>query len=149
MHPIQLDALLKLAKTRLRTGQIEQAQSLYAQALKADPANAEALHFLGLSFMHRGRLDQALDLVNRSLALAPEKADYHNNLSTVLGRMNRPLEALGAAQRAIDLREGGFPEALSNKGVALEKLGQLPEALEAYRHAAQLRPDYAEALSNL
>src|SRR4051812_34750793 len=82
MHPIELDALLKLAKTHLRSGRDDQARSLYAKALQADAKSAEALHFLGLSFLHRGRPDKALELVQRSLALAPDKPDYHNNLAT-------------------------------------------------------------------
>jgi hypothetical protein len=38
--------------------------------------------------------------------------------------MNAAVEALGAAQRAIDLHDD-FAEAWSNKGMALEKLGRL------------------------
>lgn len=148
MHPIELDAILKLAKTHLRSGRVPEAEQMYVGVLKADPRCAEALHFLGLAAMHRGKLDDALNLVRRSLELEPQKPDYLNNLATVLGRMNRGPEALGAAQQAIDLKPD-FPEAHSNKGVALEKLGRLPEAIDAYRNALALRPDYAEALANL
>jgi tetratricopeptide (TPR) repeat protein len=118
------------------------------RVLKEQPMCAEALHFLGLAAMQRGKLDKALELVRRSIEIDPSRADYHNNLATVLGRMNAAVEALGASQRAIDLRDD-FAEAWSNKGVALEKLGRLDEAVEAYRHAVAVREDYAEALANL
>ena len=42
MHLIELDALLKLAKTHLRSGRVDQAQSLYARALQADPEGDKA-----------------------------------------------------------------------------------------------------------
>jgi Flp pilus assembly protein TadD len=148
MHPIEIDAILKLAKTHLRSGKIPEAEQMYVRVLKEQPACAEALHFLGLAAMQRGKLDKALELVRRSIEIEPARADFHNNLATVLGRMNASVEALGAAQRAIDLRDD-FAEAWSNKGVALEKLGRLDEAVEAYRHAVAVREDYAEALANL
>jgi tetratricopeptide (TPR) repeat protein len=148
MHPIEIDAILKLAKNHLRSGKIPEAERMYVRVLKEQPMCAEALHFLGLAAMQRGKLDKALELVRRSIEIDPSRADYHNNLATVLGRMNAAVEALGAAQRAIDLRDD-FAEAWSNKGVALEKLGRLDEAVEAYRHAVAVREDYAEALANL
>ncbi|HSZ55214.1 MAG TPA: tetratricopeptide repeat protein, partial [Tepidisphaeraceae bacterium] len=148
MHPIEIDAILKLAKTHLRSGKIPEAERMYVRVLKEQPTCAEALHFLGLVAMRRGKLDKALELVRRSIEIDPSRADYHNNLATVLGRMNAAVEALGASQRAIDLRDD-FAEAWSNKGVALEKLGRLDEAVEAYRHAVAVREDYAEALANL
>jgi superkiller protein 3 len=148
MHPIELDALLKLAKTHLRTGKTAEAEAIYARVLKVQPGCAEALHFLGVSAMHRGKLDVALDLVQKSIDLDAFKPDFHNNLATVLGRMNRGPEALGAAQRAIDLKDD-FAEAWSNKGLALGSLGRGEEAIDAFRRAIELRGDYPEALANL
>ena len=148
MHPIEIDAILKLAKTKLRSGRIPEAEAMYRQVLKEQPECAEAIHFLGLSAMQRGKLAEALEQVRRSIELAPDKAEYQNNLATVLGRMGRSPEALGAAQQAIDLEEP-LAEAHNNKGVALEQLGRGDEAVEAYRRAVDLRADYADALSNL
>jgi Flp pilus assembly protein TadD len=148
MHPIELDAILKLAKTKLRSGQVAEAEAMYQKVLQTNPRCGEALHFLGLAAMQRGKLDEALELVQKSIELEDGKPEFHNNLATVLGQMNRAPEALGAAQRAIDLKDD-FPEAWSNKGVALEKLGRPDEAIDAYRRAVELRGDYAEALANL
>jgi hypothetical protein len=35
MHPIELDAILKLAKTKLRSGQVAEAVAMYQKMLKA------------------------------------------------------------------------------------------------------------------
>jgi tetratricopeptide (TPR) repeat protein len=41
------------------------------------------------------------------------------------------------------------PEAWGNKGVAMEALGRLDEAIQAYRKAAELKADHVDALANL
>jgi Tfp pilus assembly protein PilF len=80
MHPIEIDAILKLAKTHLRSGKVPEAEQMYARVLEEQPACAEALHFLGLAAMQRGKLDKALELVRRSIEIEPSRADFHNNL---------------------------------------------------------------------
>jgi tetratricopeptide (TPR) repeat protein len=148
MHPIELDATLKLAKSKLRSGNVPEAEAMYRKVLERTPDCAEAVHFLGLAAMQRGKLDEALPLVRKSIEMNPQEADYHNNLATVLGKMGQSIEALGAAQQAIDLK-ADFPEAYGNKGVAMEQLGRPDEAIEAYRKAAELRADHVDALANL
>jgi len=148
MHPIELDAILKLAKTQLRSGKVAEAAVMYQRVLVENPRCGEAVHFLGLAAMAGGKLDEALELVQKSIELEDGKPEFHNNLATVLGQMGRTTESLGAAQRAIDLKDD-FPEVWSNKGVALEKLGRTDEAIDAYRRAVDLRSDYGEALANL
>src|SRR5579859_6851601 len=102
MRPIELDANLKLAKTHVRSGRLDQAETLYARCLKAEPNCPEALHFLGVAALRRGKVNEAVKLVCKSIELDPGRADYHNNLATIFGRLNRHPEALGAAQWDID-----------------------------------------------
>jgi tetratricopeptide (TPR) repeat protein len=108
MHPIEIDPILKLAKNNLRSSKVPEAEQMYARVLKEQPQCAEALHFLGLAAMQRGKLDQALELVRRSIEIEPARADYHNNLATLLGRMNAAVEALGgdAAGQRLALADG-------------------------------------------
>src|SRR5579859_1337103 len=148
MHPIELDANLKLAKTHLRSGRLEQDEALYVRCLKAEPRCPEALHFLGMAALRRGRVNEAVKLVCKSIELDPSRADYHNNLATIFGRLNRHPEALGAAQRAIDLRFAS-PEAHSNKACALERLERFDEAVASYRQALELAPNLVDALAHL
>ena len=53
MHAIELDATLKLAKTKLRSGKVPEAEAMYRKVLEGDPKCAEAIHFLGLAAMQR------------------------------------------------------------------------------------------------
>lgn len=63
MHPIELDAILKLSKNHLRSGKVSEAEAMYRKVLGVNPHCGEALHFLGLAAMQRGKLDDALELV--------------------------------------------------------------------------------------
>jgi Flp pilus assembly protein TadD len=148
MHPIEIDATLKLAKRTLREGKVPQAEAMYRKVLAEQPECGQAVHFLGMAAARRGKLDEAVTLVRKSIELEPQSAEFHNNLATVLGRMGRPIEALGEAQRALDIK-ADQPEALGNKGVALEALGRLDEAIDAYRKAMELKADHIDALANL
>jgi tetratricopeptide (TPR) repeat protein len=148
VHAIEFDAILRLAKNQLRGGKVAEAEAMYRKVLGVNPQCAEAIHFMGLAALRRGKPDEAMTLILRSIELEDTRPEFHNNLATVLGQMNRAPEALGAAQRAIDLRDE-FPEAWSNKGVALENLGRPGEAIDAYRRAVEVQADYVEALSNL
>jgi Flp pilus assembly protein TadD len=148
MHPIEIDATLKLAKRKLREGKVPEAEAMYRKVLAEEPECGQAVHFLGMSAARRGKLEEAVALVRKSIELEPQSAEFHNNLATVLGRMNRPIEALGEAQRALDIK-ADQPEALGNKGVALEALGRLDEAIDAYRKAMELKADHVDALANL
>ena len=148
MHPIEIDATLKLAKHRLREGKVPEAEAMYRKVLAEQPECGEAVHFLGMAAVQRGKAEEAVGLVRKSIEIETQNAEFHNNLATVLGRMGRPIEALGEAQRALDIK-GDLPEAWGNKGVALEALGRLDEAIEAYRKAAELKADHVDALANL
>jgi tetratricopeptide (TPR) repeat protein len=107
---------LKLAKTRLRTGKVPGADAMYRKVLAGDPKCAEAIQFLGVAAMQRGKLEQALEWVRKSIEMEPGTADYFNNLATVFGGMGRSIEALGASQQAIDL-DANFAEAYGSMGV--------------------------------
>ena len=118
MHEIEIDATLKLAKAKLRSGQVNEAEAMYRKVLAEQPGCSEAVHFLGLSALQRGKLETALEMVKKSIELEPSKADYHNNLATVLGRMSRSIEALGSAQRATEVigRMAAALDATSRQG---------------------------------
>jgi len=147
MHPVEIDAILKLAKTALRGGRVRQAETMYRQVLGAEPNCPEAIHFLGVVAMRHRQHNKALQLVTQSIGLESGRADFYNNLSTLLRHMKRMPEALGAVERAIELQP--HARAFTNKGLALKKLGRVDEAIDAYRAALKLRPEHAEAVKLL
>jgi len=49
MHPIEIDATLKLAKRKLREGKVPEAEAMYRKVLAVQPECGQAVHFLGMA----------------------------------------------------------------------------------------------------
>ena len=64
--------------------QFDEAQELYRRVLEAAPDHPRALHYAGVLAHQQGRNDEALALIERSLALVPDQADWYSNLGIVL-----------------------------------------------------------------
>jgi predicted TPR repeat methyltransferase len=92
--------------------------------------------------------EQAVALIERSLALEPERADWHSNLGIVLQENLRLDEAVAAFERAIALAPG-HANAHNNLGVVLRATGAADEAEAAYRAAIAADPEHVDAYQNL
>jgi hypothetical protein len=56
---------IRLAMRHHQAGELDQAESLYRQALALSPDHPDALHLLGALAGQRGRLDESIDLIGR------------------------------------------------------------------------------------
>ena len=86
--------------------------------------------------------------MHKSVQLAPEDAEAHNNLGLTLQKLGELNEAEGSLNKALALKPD-FAEAHNNLGVTLKEMGRLDEAEASYTEAITLRPDFAEAHNNL
>jgi len=57
--------------------------------------------------------------------------------------------AVDSCNKAIELEAYFTTKAYSNRGNALQSLGQLTKAVESYNRAIEFQPDFAEAHWNL
>lgn len=96
----------------------------------------------------RGNAAEAVALIERSLELEPERADWHSNLGIVLQDRLRLEDATAAYRRAIAL-DPSHANAHSNLGVVLRATGELAEAEAAYRNAIRIDSEHADAYHNL
>ena len=113
-----------------------------------DPNNPHALHYAGVLAHQQGRSDEAVALIERSLALAPDRADCYNNLGIIFQSAGKLEAAIDAYQRAIAI-DPSHANAHSNLGVLLRATGKPSEAEAAYRTAIQLNPEHIDAYTNL
>jgi hypothetical protein len=107
-----------------------------------------ATHFLGVALYQRGRIDEALPLLQAAVAAVPGEAEFHNNLGLALAAAERHGEAIAEYRRALELR----PEhviAWSNLGLALQVDNRLEESIDAFRRALAFDPGFAQAHWNL
>lgn len=103
---------------------------------------------LGNTYLELGSLTDAADAFRRAIVLAPDLAEAHFNLGTVLSDQRDAKGAMAAYRRAIDLKSDFF-EAHFNLGETLVYLGLLDEAVECYRRAVALQPDNPGPYNNL
>ena len=124
------------------------AEDIYRTILEAAPNHSDALHFSGVLAHQRGRAEDAVALIERSLELEPERADWYSNLGIVQQERLRLDDAIAAYRRAIAL-DPSHANAHSNLGVVLRAKGELAEAETAYRAAVRIDPEHSDAYHNL
>ena len=106
------------------------------------------MHFSGVLAHQCGDRDRAVELIQRSIELDPERPDWYSNLGIVLRDRLQLDEAVHAFQRAIAL-DRDHVNAHNNLGVVLRAQGLLPEAEAAYHEAIRVNPDSLDAFTNL
>ena len=153
-HPT-VQQLIQQALGAQQAGDLARAESLYHEVLRLHPSQPDALHLLGLIAHHRGRSDDAIQLIRRAITGAPRIAPFHNNLANILRSLGRFEDAVAAYQTALALQPN-FPEARHNLasacndlGTALAQQNRLDEARTAYEQAVSLNPNLADGWSNL
>jgi tetratricopeptide (TPR) repeat protein len=84
----------------------------------------------------------------RALVSAPENAEAHRLLGTVLRLQGRGVDAVAVLRRAVAL-DPQSAKAFLHLAISLAEVGRLSEALDADRRAIALRPQYPGALAHL
>ena len=145
---MSLDQALREAQARLRARKPQEAENILRQILKVNPAQAEALHQLGLLLFATGRRREAMDPLVQATRSAGTNPMYHANLCEI-ARQNGDFEtAVAAGQKAVALRPN-YAEAWNNLGVAWFDRRDFRKAVDCYRTALKHRADYVQAASNL
>ncbi|GGP27212.1 DUF6445 family protein [Silvimonas amylolytica] len=121
-------------------GRLPEALAAYQRALERNPQQADALHYQGLALIGIGQGAVGMSLLQRSLALEPENASFHFNLSQHL-RRHDPAAAFAHLQRAVALQPADLQYTL-DYAQALVALGKRDEALDAL---VAVRPHHPES----
>ena len=145
---LTVEEALQIAIDLQRLDRCEEANAVFGEILKVDPENPRALHFAGVLAHQTGRSRDGIGLIEKSLALVPDVADWHNNFGIVLQETGDLDRAIGAYHRAIAL-DPNHANAHSNLGVLLRATGKPEDAEAAYRTAIRLNPEHIDAHSNL
>lgn len=90
-----------MANIQAAHGKNIQALSHISLALEFKPTNAQAMNVKGMILSMNGQADKALELVKRSLKLAPENPAFHFNYCSLLESYQKYEEAIEACSNAI------------------------------------------------
>ena len=127
---------------------LDEAEAIYRMILDQVPNNPDALHFLGLLMYNRGDRDQAIELMNKAIAVFPEYADAYNNLGNLYNVNGEFEQAAEYYRKALQIDPGNV-SAHNNLGIVLKHLTDYEQAAEAFLKAIELMPDNAELYQNL
>jgi predicted O-linked N-acetylglucosamine transferase (SPINDLY family) len=131
-----------------KQGKFSEAEALYSEILKANPADFNSMHLLGVIALQTERTGQGVELIRKAIRINENVADAHSHLGNGLRRMNLPEEALASYDKAIALKPD-HADAFNNRGMVLCDLRRLEQALASFERAIALKPDYAEAHANM
>ena len=131
--------LLNQAVHSHQSGQLDEAETLYREALELEPDHAGVHHCLGMIASQTNRQVMALEHVTRALKAAPDVAQFHNTLGIILEKDGREQDAVKAYEQAIGLNPT-FAEAYNNLAIAWQSIGDHDRAVEASRQAVTLLP---------
>jgi predicted TPR repeat methyltransferase len=142
-----MTAPLHQAMDLQRQGLLAEAESIYLQFLRAEPRHVDALHEFGVLRMRQGRPDEAIELVKRSLSLAPRNAVAWNSLANML--LGKDPKAAELAYRNATSLKPDYTEAWYNLGNFLRDQQRPQEALGCYRRVLELKPRFRGAYENI
>src|SRR5438552_18345246 len=95
--------LLQSAAQLYQAGDLPLAISIYRQVLARDPLDPTATHYLGLALSRQGQSQPALELLTRSIELAPTEAAFRINFAQFLRALGKFDQAVEESQNAVRL----------------------------------------------
>ena len=127
--PFQRGALYESA------GETDRAEAAFRDVLERDPRHAPALNYLGYMLAERGvRLDEALALIERALAIDPDNGAYLDSLGWAYYQLKQFDRAhFHLARAAEQLPSNSVVQ--DHLGDALAALGRREEAIAAWTRA--------------
>ncbi|HKP86286.1 MAG TPA: tetratricopeptide repeat protein [Blastocatellia bacterium] len=127
-------------------GELDLAADLYKQSIGAH-ATAEAHTFLGWTYSFMGMTDEAIEECHRAIEVDPDFGNPYNDIGAYLiekGDHNGAIPWLERATNARRYEAYFYPH--FNLGRVYEAKGRLFDALNEYKAAVDLNPDYALAV---
>ncbi|KPK62863.1 MAG: hypothetical protein AMS21_07055 [Gemmatimonas sp. SG8_38_2] len=136
------------------------AISALREASDREPGYADVRHLLGLALGLAGQPEAAIEEFDRALALNPSYVEAHLNRAITLNDLGRYDEAREAFRLAWDSDHSAgrsFSRSVSARlsnmhmelGDLYADLGSYGEAVDQYRRATELRPDFLDIRSKL
>ena len=136
LQPASPDTLNLKGAAERAMGRSAGALASFATALKFAPDNAQIWLNLSSTQGDLGNFTDALQSVERSLALHPT-AEAWNNRAAALRALKRPKDALESCEQALAIQPDYIP-ALRNKGALLSETFRVEEGLAVYAAQAEL-----------
>jgi Flp pilus assembly protein TadD len=131
-----------------KSGQHGLAETAFQTALELDPTHVKSWINLSRVLLDQERADEALELIDEALALAPESSVGYRQRGRALHQLGRLDEAIDAYRQAILIDEGDV-WSMNNMGLILIEQERFIEALLPLARAVGLEPEIPIFHNNL
>ena len=145
-RPVRGRALREIVSI-LAEGDTERAARELDAYLAAHPGDADAMSLMARAQVRRGRREEALVLLARCLALAPDFALARFNHANLLFKLGKFQAALDELEHLL-AGDAGNPLFRQMKADVLESVGESEQALAIFKQLADENPGRAESWIN-
>ncbi|MBR1922554.1 MAG: tetratricopeptide repeat protein [Paludibacteraceae bacterium] len=165
---------MKAAQWQFDRKEYSKAAENYRQALKYNPIDVQATTYLGICQYELGQYSTAIQTLRKAIELDANNAIAKTTLQSAIDakayaeakkkRENEQKQACSECETLINakrhqealqccynllVQDNQNPYAWNNYGVALSRLGYDDNAIEAFKNALQLKPDFSTATNNI
>ncbi len=144
-NDVGVAALLSAAAGRHQAGDLKAAEAQYRVILTQSPDHPEALYLSGALALQSGAVDEAIERLERSLAVRPGHLPATEMLGAAAAQSGNFAQAAQCFEK-VAAKKLASPEAHYNLGHAHFKLNSYDKSAAALRQALALRPHYDDAL---
>jgi tetratricopeptide (TPR) repeat protein len=137
-----------LASAMVREGLYDEAIRILLELTARHPQWPDVAALLGKAYRNTGKLEEACLELKRALTLNPNMSSTRLELVRVYLDLEDPARALNEVDSVLT-ENGQFADALYLKGEALRIMGKDELALEVYREALAINPDFQQAQEGL
>jgi len=144
----EIRVLLNEARAAFALKDFNTAATKYEAVLARDPTNMTALSNMGVVRYRQGKVDEAEEILRKTVAQAPNDSSSRSLLGVIYVRKGKIEEAFSELTRAVAL-DPRNAEAHNYLGITLSEKGWQAAAEQEIRRAIELNPQYADAHFNL
>lgn len=128
--------------------QFGKAEAIYERLLRSNPYDFRLNHLLGALRQEQGRPAEALVFLEKACRLRPLSAPTFMCRGLALDSLGRHVDAEKSLLTAVGMDGQNF-DLWSNLGAHYLIVGRVPEAIDGFKRAIALKPDYAHAWTGL
>lgn len=137
--------LFEKAYALQRQGELELAADLYRRSIEIHPT-AEAYTFLGWTYRHQGRIEDAIAQCKKAIEVDPGFGNPYNDIGAYLIELNRADEAIPWLEQAIDSRRyDAYHYPWYNLGRVFVIKEMYREARRCFEQSLEIEPGYEPA----
>ena len=132
---------LQKAMSQVQKGNLGEAEKIYRSILSDDPNNVDALRLLALLASRTGAIDQAINMLENCIKIAPDYALAWENLAKLYRQKDDPdslQKAANCFSKATELRPD-WAEGWAGLGTMQTRSSQHEEGIISYKKSIELK----------